>query len=568
VTQEDDQQPPEQNGQPRISRDTLLLLGALTFLILAVALTFLFTPGAEELPPATEVAVQPTLGAEPTTPGYPAPGDTAEPGYPAPPEPAPGTPDEAYPGPDAPAGGVATPLPFPTVAEPSPADANGTPTDAYPAPTTPTTAPTQPVLSDDQSPYPQPDGSPPAQPTFQPTSVPPPVQQPPPATAAPPPTSAPPPPLPTPTPTFDAATDDSFDLDATPTPTTPGAPGGPALPPLPTLPPPPPPADVLRGNVRWATSQSPIILRRDVQVAPGAELLIEPGVEVRLDPGVAIYVDGGRLLALGLPNQPVRFIGATGARWDGLFGNPGSFVVLEHTEVRGGGLGGTTLAVDRGELVIRSSRFNDNGGAILLTDTRLEMLDSEVAGNDMPFGAALDAAYGRGGFVTMRNNRIAGNLLSDGAPMVRLANQSTFDTLNMELSGNLFRGGTPNLQVTTNGPIAGTVTCNAMVGDGLGLGLRTQTLQVGPNGAYTMNLRVESNFIDEHVPPIVPIYLRFGLGRGATSEIALDMRNNWWGDVSGPYEPETNPLGRGDSVGVNITYAPWLTAPPSCAPNR
>jgi hypothetical protein len=37
----------------------------------------------------------------------------------------------------------------------------------------------------------------------------------------------------------------------------------------------------------------------------------------------------------------------------------------------------------------------------------------------------------------------------------------------------------------------------------------------------------------------------------------LDMRWNWWGDETGPYHPQLNPLGRGDTVGDNILFIPW-----------
>ncbi len=329
-----------------------------------------------------------------------------------------------------------------------------------------------------------------------------------------------------------------------------------------------PPVDVLEGNVRWSVGQSPIIVRRDVQIAPGAELIIEPGVEVRLDPGVSIYVDGARLLVLGLPNQRVRFVGSTRARWSGIFGRPDSFIAMENTDLGGGGAGGTVMAVDNSELIVRSSRIADNGGGILVTDTKLEMRDTEIAGNDVPFGAALDASYARGTTVTLQNNRIGGNRLSDGAPMMRVANQSTFSSLVLDISGNLIRGGTPNFQVITNGPIQGTIACNALVGDSLGFGLRTQTVQVNPNGVPPMSLAFTDNIVDEHVPPVDPTYLTYGLGRGSTSEVLIDMRNNWWGDASGPYEPDANPLGRGDSVGSNILFSPWLIQPPACAPSR
>lgn len=582
---QDDQQPERAPGG-RISRDTLLLLGALTFLILAVALTFLFTPNSG----TNEVALGETATAAAATSGagYPGPASpTAAPGdaYPSPEQTAPGA--QATPG--DPIGGGAYPIGTP--------EAGTTPSSPDTTPTGPVTIPTgdpslEPSPTDQSaagglqpttgvgapSPttaggYPGPvgEGTPPPLPTLNPTVV---VPTPPPSpTRVVQPTLAPTnPPVavqptsglaptspPQPQPTLEPTQDIGPQLTATAA----------AAPPTPTEgPPPPPPADVLQGNVRWSAGQSPIILRRDVQIAPGAELLIEPGVEVQLDPGVSIFVDGGRLLALGLPGQPVRFVGSTGARWSGIFGRPNSFVVLEHTEVRGGGAGGTVMAVDRSELIVRSSRFNDNGGAILTTDTKIEMRDSEIAGNDMPFGPALEASFGRGNFVTLRGNRIAGNRLSDGAPQVRLSNSSTFETLILDVEANLFRGGAPTFQLATNGPLQGTVLCNSMIGGGHGFGIRTQTPQVDPNGVPPMALRVENNFIDEHLPPIIPVYLRYGLGRGATSEILLDMRNNWWGDASGPYEPDTNPLGRGDSVGSNIIYAPYLTAPPPCAPPR
>lgn len=537
---QDDQQPSKPTSEGRISRDTLLLLGALAFLIVAIALTFLFTPNSvmnvgQPGATATSVVVATTPVGAPhllaTSVGVATPG-----------------PEVAYPGPGP--GSIIT-----TTQQPGTV-ATGAP-EAPPSPTGPggDFAPSpQATATTEAYPGPVGEGTPPPVPTFNPTVIQP--TAPPPPTSAPPvaiqPTVAPPvQPLPTSTSSGD------LELEASPT----------APPATPTIPP-PPPADVLRGNVRWSAGQSPIVLRRDLQIAPGAELIIEPGVEVRLDPSVSIYVDGGRLLALGQPGQPVRFVGSSGARWSGIFGRPNSFVLLEHSEVRGGGVGGTVMAVDHSELVVRNSRFTDNGGAILTTDTRLEMRDSEVAGNDMPFGAALEASYARGNVVTLAGNRFGGNRLSDGSPQVRISSSSSFDTLNLAVDGNMISGGAPNLQLTTNGPLRGTVVCNTLVGADQGLGLRTTTEQVAPNGALPMELRVEQNYIDEHTPPIIPIYLRFGIGRGATSEIKLDMRNNWWGDPSGPYDPERNVDGRGDSVGVNIEFVPWLQAPPPCAPPR
>lgn len=572
--EDDDQsiQDPDQRRSVniRISRDTLLLLGALAFLILAVGLTFLFplAPGeGEATPTAIAEAATATVAAAgiiPSPPaGYPAPGEEPA-GYPAP---GAETPANGFASPE-PTGAAATPgIATSPTAEASPAavspDAERSP-DAYPAPEG--TAPTQPTNG---TPIPTFDPARPTATAPAATFPPPAATFPPPATAAPPtrdeavgaqPTAAQPTSAPPPTAAPPAQSQPAPTQPQQPQPTTDGKAPGTAVPTSP-LEPTIPPVDVLRGTVRWGIAESPIIVPRDLQLAPGAVLIIEPGVEVRLAPRASIFIDGAELLALGRPELPISFVGLTAERWSGLFARPGSRVQLDSTRIRGGGAAGTILVSERSDLIVRGSQFNDNGGSLLVQDSLLEMRDSEIAGNDMPFGAALDVGYTRGGFATLTGNRIGGNLLTEGAPAVRIQGQSTFDIVNLTIEGNLFRDGIDNLVLRTNNEFRGTIACNSLVGGNLGLNLRTQTEQVPPS-----QLQVFNNTIDFHTPPIIPIYLEFGIGRGAASEIELDMRNNWWGDATGPYEPTFNPLGRGDAVGVNILYEPWLTEPPACAP--
>ncbi len=326
------------------------------------------------------------------------------------------------------------------------------------------------------------------------------------------------------------------------------------------------PVDVVRGNVRWTPANGPIILRRDLHIPAGSRLTIDPGTEVRVAEGVSIYVDG-QLQAFGRPDAPVRF-GAAGApsqRWSGIFGNAGSDIELASTEIAGAGAGGTMLVSEAGTLTIKDSRLSGNGGNILVNDSRLEIRNTEIAGNDMPFGAALEATYTGGNGVILAGNRIGGNRLQEGAPGVRITSNSAVDTLNLDIQRNLITSaaGGGNLILSTNGALRGSLTCNTLVGDSIGLDLRTETKQI-PG----FDLKARDNFIDAHTPPIIPEYLRYGIGRGAASEVALDMRGNWWGDASGPYDPELNQLGRGDAVGDNIDYAGWLTSAPSCAPRQ
>jgi hypothetical protein len=52
----------------------------------------------------------------------------------------------------------------------------------------------------------------------------------------------------------------------------------------------------------------------------------------------------------------------------------------------------------------------------------------------------------------------------------------------------------------------------------------------------------------------------YGLYQG-NDAYPVDAAENYWGDVSGPYHPLQNPLGRGDSVSDHVEFIPWATAP-------
>ncbi|MEN9934871.1 MAG: hypothetical protein RLZZ387_1450 [Chloroflexota bacterium] len=261
----------------------------------------------------------------------------------------------------------------------------------------------------------------------------------------------------------------------------------------------------------------------------------------------------------------MRFVGADRPRWEGIVGRAGSNVVLENAEITGGGAGGTVLATEGGTLALRGSRVRDNGGHVRAVSGIIEIRDTEIAGNDMPYGAALDVTFTAGGSATVVGNRIGGNRMVQGAPPFQITSQSPFDLITVDIQRNLLVGQDgPGLQITTNGQLQGPIVCNALVGGANGLSIRGTIPQV-PGLPL---LRVRDNAFEKHTPPILPIYLEFGIGRGATSEVALDMTGNWWESETGPYEPDRHADGRGEAVGEFIEFLPWLTTRPACAPNQ
>jgi hypothetical protein len=49
--------------------------------------------------------------------------------------------------------------------------------------------------------------------------------------------------------------------------------------------------------------------------------------------------------------------------------------------------------------------------------------------------------------------------------------------------------------------------------------------------------------------------------RNVDQTLVVLAENNWWGDMTGPYNPLTNPGGLGDTVSHFVDYDPWLTLP-------
>jgi hypothetical protein len=324
------------------------------------------------------------------------------------------------------------------------------------------------------------------------------------------------------------------------------------------------PANALRGSTRWTLAQSPVRVERDLLVPAGVTLAIDAGVEVQIARGVAVYVDGA-LFAIGTADRPVviRQLDADGRlRFEGIFGRIGSAIAFDHVDISGGGAGGTLLASEAGSLSIRSSRLLANGGHVRTLDARVEVQDTLVAQNDMPYGAAIDITFSRGGTATLLGNRILDNRLASGAAPIAITHQSFSGSSRLEIERNLLLNAEgPNLILVTNAQLLGNLRCNTLIGGTTGLSLRSDA---PPTLSPMLNIR--DNAFEGHVPPIIPIYLEYGIGRGATSDLPLGMANNWWESPTGPFEPETHADGRGEAVGPNVAFRPWLESRPPCAP--
>jgi hypothetical protein len=149
---------------------------------------------------------------------------------------------------------------------------------------------------------------------------------------------------------------------------------------------------------------------------------------------------------------------------------------------------------------------------------------------------------------TIAGNIIGGNGTPQGAPQLLLTGEDAPGVFAIESNQIIGEAG-PGVVITSAAPLRGTIRCNSFERGTIGLQLSTQRPAL--NG---FELAIDTNsFIGQ---------ARFG----AAGTLAFNVANNWWGDPSGPLEPQRNPQGRGVPIGVNLQFQPWLLERPGCAP--
>ncbi len=122
----------------------------------------------------------------------------------------------------------------------------------------------------------------------------------------------------------------------------------------------------------WRQVNSPIVVPTNVPVGANATLVIEPGVTVQFGSGISLTVaDGGRLLAEGTSNAPIRFTrsGASGS-WghvtiNGSVGSPESRIAYAHFELNSAS---PTLEVAGGSAFLDHLTFGNTGISYIHVD--------------------------------------------------------------------------------------------------------------------------------------------------------------------------------------------------------
>ena len=194
-----------------------------------------------------------------------------------------------------------------------------------------------------------------------------------------------------------------------------------------------------------------------------------------------------------------------------------------------------------------------------------------VSGVDCDPSAATEAVY----FTSLRDDSRGGDTNADGADT--LPGSGDWASVFLESGSSAvfeetwfaYGGSTGQGNVATS---FGTVTSLEWTGGGSANGAASGLSIVA--GTLVINdVRFENNALDgatvraTNPPDLKNNDFRGNGSNGLTNLSALaDATGSWWGDVSGPFHPTSNPGGSGDTVSDNVTISPWASAATTNAP--
>jgi parallel beta-helix repeat protein len=104
-----------------------------------------------------------------------------------------------------------------------------------------------------------------------------------------------------------------------------------------------------------------------------------------------------------------------------------------------------------------------------------------------------------------------------------------------------------------NGASNNTITDNTIINNHYGIHL------LGPESPYYTGNGIEAGTGNNATRN--NIYKNaVGIQNWETTQ-TFSAQNNWWGTLSGPYNPSANPLGKGNSVSDYVNFTPWAKMP-------
>ncbi len=386
--------------------------------------------------------------------------------------------------------------------------------------------------------------------------------------------------------------------------------------------------DRINSDTEWTADNSPYVIVNDFTVPQGVTLTIDPGVTVEFSGRENLYI-WGTLVANGTSDQKVYFASVGDdsagaplidddrvppfALW-GIVTEGGTFI-MNNGEIRdiiygidmdGGGLGWTNVSISGDDPTIDAldapldftnvDLSGDAGFAILLGGPRAHLNSNNVSIHDSSGGVATWS----NGFISgtgLNFYRINGQAISMNGGSLNISNSNFSDIYAGEGSAAMeITYSAVNISSTKMSNIYGAAI-NVLDGGNFSvsntsISSSTEGIEINDNVAGMMNYNpiVVNNIssstisgIDDDAIDISGTNMNISsssltdIGQyavwNASSSPMTIAENNYWGDLSGPYNPNTNPNGLGSAVSDNVDFSNWLGSdptapvPPPCCSN-
>ncbi len=369
----------------------------------------------------------------------------------------------------------------------------------------------------------------------------------------------------------------------------------------------------LPSDTEWTADKSPYVIMNDFTVPLDVTLTIDPGVVVEFTGRESLYV-WGNIIANGTTNQKIYFTAAGDASVGAVLNDSddifpislwgivveGGVLNMNNAEMRsmvygidmyGGNIDLNNVSISGDEPTIEDINGTldfsnvdlggDPGYAILLGGSYAELFANNVSIHDSGGGVETwaNAKISATNLNLSRINGQAFNLiggslnlsdstLSDIYTTANLAAISTTIGTSLSIDSTTISnvsGTVINILNGANVSISNTVISNAVGGIEISDGL-SYLPNYSPNALNTISSSTISN-IDNDAIDVSGANLnvsgssltnigQYALYNTDSSPLAA-AENNYWGDPSGPYNPNSNPNGHGAEVSDGVDFSNW-----------
>jgi hypothetical protein len=279
----------------------------------------------------------------------------------------------------------------------------------------------------------------------------------------------------------------------------------------------------ISSNTIWTKAGSPYVVRGDL-VFDNADLFVLPGVVIKLEPEGKITPWFGSLNLLGTAAEPIV---VTSIKDDTVAG-----------DTNGDGDASQPQSGDWYGLYVT--------GSALLQHVEVRYAGRLHATSGAAAGAALYAGYPEA------HNRLVLDhaIFRTNVNAVYLATNAVASLDYLKVIDSVFEDN-QNTGIWVQGDTGGTDFHYIQVTGSVFRSNATGVLY-NSNG----NVQIGESFFE----------LNSNAGLNNQGSQAVDARNNWWNDPSGPFHATLNPYGLGDTAAGNTLLVPWLAAEQSSTP--